>query len=363
MLKLQKLILENKNWKSVLSSPPYSIDIKEEKKYIILKYNMLDSDPTQDYVKEARGIIFRSTDLTPVCIPFFRFYNYNESYADKINWDTIRVQEKIDGSIIKVWHDDIWHVSTNGTIDAFQTVINPELYGDESFGSLTMKAFNIQNEKIYLDIKNNTFNILNKNYTYMFELVSPQTRIVIPYQNIKIFHTGARNNNTLIEEKFDLGIDRPKEYVFKTFEDCCKYASELPFSEEGYVAVDDNWKRIKIKGLAYLKAHHLKNNGVITLNRVAWMILHGENNEFLGYYPEYVEIFEKVKMKYKIFIIKLIHDFKLFIEKKHLGRKEFALSILKESYFSNFLFLMYSGRIRTIDEFLSLNGDEVIKYL
>lgn len=80
------------------------IGIKEESPYAIFNY-AIGCDFSNPIVQEARGIIIDLENLDVVCWPFRKFGNYNESYADKIDWSTARVQEKIDGSIIKLWWD------------------------------------------------------------------------------------------------------------------------------------------------------------------------------------------------------------------------------------------------------------------
>lgn len=45
------------NWQDILSAPPYSLTIKTEGIYHIIKYNMLLSDFTLPEVIEARGSI------------------------------------------------------------------------------------------------------------------------------------------------------------------------------------------------------------------------------------------------------------------------------------------------------------------
>lgn len=99
MLKLKEFILGNEDWKTLLKEKPFALDWVEDEKYILFRYNMIDSDPTNDIVKEARGIIFRKSDWKAVCVPFFRFYNQVESYSDKLDWSTTSIQEKVDGCL------------------------------------------------------------------------------------------------------------------------------------------------------------------------------------------------------------------------------------------------------------------------
>jgi len=102
MLKLLDFIHENADWEEQLSKAPYDIDIKRSEGFILLSYGP-ESDFRIEVVRECRGIILDETDnYRPVCVPFFKFGNYGEPYADDIDWNTARVQDKIDGSLINL---------------------------------------------------------------------------------------------------------------------------------------------------------------------------------------------------------------------------------------------------------------------
>ena len=107
------------DWENELAAAPYYLKIKYDGCYVMFSYNQLASDFNNELVREARGIIFRTGEWEyPVCWAFDKFGNYGESYVPEIDWPTAMVTEKIDGSLIKVWWDGYWHISTNGTIDA-----------------------------------------------------------------------------------------------------------------------------------------------------------------------------------------------------------------------------------------------------
>lgn len=56
-LQLLNFIKQNEeNWKEVLQKPPYSLIVKEEDDYILLKYNQLESDLSNSIVQECRGV-------------------------------------------------------------------------------------------------------------------------------------------------------------------------------------------------------------------------------------------------------------------------------------------------------------------
>ena len=64
-----------------MSEAPYNIAIKDDGDFILLKYSQIDSDFNEEIVRECRGLII-DKNLVPVCVPFYKFGNYGESYAD-----------------------------------------------------------------------------------------------------------------------------------------------------------------------------------------------------------------------------------------------------------------------------------------
>ena len=80
-----------------------NIRVKQQGDLAIFNYRP-GADFNDEIVREARGIIIDIKNLSVVCYPFTKFGNYYESYADDIDWSTAQVQEKIDGSIVKLYH-------------------------------------------------------------------------------------------------------------------------------------------------------------------------------------------------------------------------------------------------------------------
>lgn len=99
------------DWEEKLSSDPYNLKISRDGLYVMFKYNQLSSDFSNPIVREARGIIFREDNWKCVRRAFDKFFNYGEPNAAEIDWNTAKVQTKIDGSLISAWFDD-----KNGTI-------------------------------------------------------------------------------------------------------------------------------------------------------------------------------------------------------------------------------------------------------
>lgn len=270
------------DWRELLAEK--NILIKDKGEYSIFNY-YINADFTDPIVQEARGIIIRTDTLEVACWPFRKFGKYDEPYADSIDWSTARVQQKIDGSIIKLWFDKIndnWTWSTNGMIDANEAfidethtksfmdlIIETDLYAADLEYELTSKKPGVWN--------------FNKDYTYIFELTSPINQVVIHYDEIMLYHIGTRNNltgeeyipeYTLYDQLFGFKPNRPREYDLNSLEECIEFVQRemniskdnriSTCSDEGFVVVDGNWNRIKIKSPIYMALHNIVTGSVVS---------------------------------------------------------------------------------------------------
>jgi len=351
MLKLLYFIRENTDWEEQLSKAPYNIYIKRSEGLILLSYNQ-DSDFCIDVVRECRGIILDETDnYRPVCVPFFKFGNYGEPYADDIDWSTARVQEKIDGSLIKVWHyKGIWRVSTNKTIDAEGANTNSN---EDTFLNIFNQAWALTGKQ---------FNELNPCYTYMFELVSPQTRVVVPYSETKLYHTGTRDNNTLQELITDIGIEKPKEYDISTIEACIEAAENLDKYHEGFVVVDSRWRRIKVKSPVYVAIHHWLNN-IVSEKRIIELILSGEDKEVISYFPEYADVFNSMRERIDRFIAYNESELETIKDAEYSTQKELA-EYVTQTIFPACLFFVINGKSKSVKDFVfGMPANKIVAYL
>lgn len=278
-------VLATENWEQEMENRFISVKWSENKQFFLLKYNQLLSDFNDPVVRACRGIIY-ATDTYPfkcVCAPFIKFGNYGEGYCPKIDWSTARVLEKIDGSLMKVWnYNGKWYLSTNGTIDAYNAEVTEYL----SFGELFEKTL-----KDMLGESFETFTShLNSQYTYMFEMTSPESRIVIEYKERKLWFLSRRNMRTMQEDyENDSRVDRPKIFHMNKLEDCLKIATQMTKDQEGVVVNDGFFNRIKIKSPEYLMAAHLVNNRKTTTRRIIQMIKDLSIDDFLAYCSEYSE--------------------------------------------------------------------------
>lgn len=295
-------------------------------------------------VQEARGIIMdmgagdvsQLSQWRVVCWPFRKFGNYGESYADDIDWNAAQVQAKIDGSIVKLYYyNGIWHWATNGCIDACDAN-TPML--NRTFQDIIELADN------FSDIN---YDNLDKNKTYIFELVSPETRVVVEYNKTHLYHLGTRSNVTGLESNDDIGIEKPHVYNIAdpNLEKVIEKANHLnngACEYEGFVVCDANYNRIKVKNPAYLMLHHSLTKDSISKEDVVEAIIFNDEEKILAIlaYPHL-----KVQFKYYDWqVTKFLYELDLYIIYARnlyssLGsRKDFALKI-KDDNFKAFGFM------------------------
>ena len=260
------------DWQTRLETD-HCIRSRSEGAYTIFNYG-LTPDFSNPLVQEARGIILNTQTLEVVCWPFRKFGNHTESYADAIDWSTARVQEKVDGSIIKLWYDHAgnhWQFSTNGMIRAENAPLEDITQGN--FASLIRSAVN------YDQIP---FDRLDRNDTYIFELVSPRTQVVILYSNTTLYHIGTRSNLTGQEKEVDIGIRKPAFYPISSLQQCIEAAVALNTGDvitgEGFVVVDGNWNRVKVKSPDYFLMHALTQKKSISRSECIQLLLSGSSD-------------------------------------------------------------------------------------
>ena len=228
-------------------------------------------------------------------MPYRRFFNLGEAHAAAIDWATAEVMEKLDGSLITLYHyQGEWHVATSGTPDANCEVNGYGLTFAELFWR-TAREQGLRTEH------------LRDYYTYMFELCAPENRVVVQHREARIYLHGVRHVPTLGERgpyyhADVLGVPAPRTFPLRSQEECVAAARELaPLECEGYVVCDAGFNRVKIKSPAYVALHHCKD-GLMSRRKIAEVIRAGETAEFekaLDAFPELRQTFEELKGRYE----------------------------------------------------------------
>ena len=329
---------ENPNWEELLSNPPYSLRIKRKDNLILFNYSQIESDPSNEIVKEARGTIIEDETFKPICVGFKRFYNIDESYATKIDWNTAVATSKEDGTLFFLyWYNDKWHIKTRSTFDAEEAPMDNVKFTNfkELFDYLISFYPNFSYEK------------LNENYVYCLEGCSNFNRIVIEYNTPCLFHLMTRDMSTLQEINTEIGVPKPQMYNLNNEKDYRELVASMPEGHEGIVVRDAAGNRVKIKTLLYFQMHKAKNNGVITLERIVDLILKNDDEEFLSYFVEYRPKFSHIR-NVREKILSRIEEIK-DLTKNYSSKKEIALDNSIPNWEKRFYFNAFDKRENNLE--------------
>lgn len=189
----------------------------------------------------ARGLILDVERKTVVATPFEKFFNVGER-GEPIPDLPFEVFEKLDGSLIILWHDgDRWRCSTKGSFDSDQ--------------ALAAQA--------WLD-KRDACSWLFYGSTYLCEYVAPSNRIVVPYEQEEMvllaayMRDGKEFPRSIIEmQARDMGWRVAAGHAFTSVADLIAHTETLPSSIEGFVMRFRNGLRLKAKGAEYRRIHAL----------------------------------------------------------------------------------------------------------
>jgi len=365
MLTLQKFLSDNQSDRLKLSAE-YGIFSKQHNDYPDLyqfTYDQISSSKIKDHpmVRESRGIILdRANDWKVISRPFDRFFNWGEDVIDggTFDWSSFVAQEKIDGSLMILYHyAGKWNVATKGSPAANGSV------GDHpfTFAELFWETFHKQ---AYSTTAN-----LDPRATYLFELTSKYNRIVTTQlsNNGKLTLIGVRDNETGVEFPVNLYrecFDVVRSFPMTTIEEILIAAKELdPSQQEGFVLVDKNFNRIKVKSEKYVLIHHLKH----CLNdiRIIELIRTGEDSELFAYFPDLKIRFDEIKSC----VNKTEHHLdylwdSIIVEEKWLDKtqKEFALFVQKSFNLQihSYFYMRRTGKITAAADWLSIIQPEKV---
>jgi len=307
----------------------FGIVIKRYDRVITLNYSQIDSPKFNPMVDECRGLILNLYDYSVLSRPFDRFYNLGEGDTGKdVDVSKMTVLDKEDGSFIQVYFNGKWNVGTRKMAFAEGTAVTGTVFRD-----LFINTIGLPVEKL--------MDGFNPNFTYIFELCTPENRVVKRYEKPTVYLIGAREKflgyyssyDTLCQivkdlKKRNANVEVPKKYTFTSFSDIKIALNELPELDEGFVCWNEfNGFRIKIKSPTYVAIHHLRNNGELSPKNISVLVFANEYSEYLSYYPEdrqffqpYIDAYERMKND-----IKEIYNKYKDIE----VQKDFALSIME----------------------------------
>jgi hypothetical protein len=147
-----------------------------------------------------------------------------------------------------------------------------------------------------------------------------------------------------------------KEYPLNSISEIEAAALALnPVQNEGFVVVDKNFRRVKMKSPSYVMIHHMKEG--FGQRRIIRLIQLGETSEVLSYFPEYQQLFTEVQAALDKLILNIEAEYAAI---KHLtDRKTFALEAVKSAN-SGVLFALFLGKTKDVRDYI-LHSKKIVK--
>ena len=349
---------------------------------VILSYSQIDSPKTNPVVRMCRGLVLEMNTWNIVSFPFYRFYNFEEVPEERVkfDWKHCYATEKIDGSLLEVFnYKGEWLTSTRSTIG-----------GENSVNALGTTFNNIFDDALKPFTREQFFNKLTSERTYIFELVSPYNQIVTQWDVSKLYLIGGREVSTGKEISFQkLYEDADEEFRtviripniislydeanddFVGFEKMKLMAETGNAQDEGFVVVDFgsptedtlSFPRVKVKNTAYVALHHLRGTleaGTPQWDRILTLIYNHEEDEVLATLPSLKRYFDDARVKWNKFVelfnegLESIKEDLASPEKFGANpalKKEFAMKVQKTKY-TNLYFYMLKIGVQSLEQMI-----------
>jgi len=258
----------------------------------------------------CRGLILDENENV-VARPFPKFFNLGEIENQILPESTFEVYDKMDGSMgILYWVDEVPFMASRGSFSSVQS--------DKA------------NEMLHGKYRN-SWSLLDKNKTYLFEIIYPENRIVLDY--------GVSEELVLLAiidtksgEEFPLeDIGFPVVEKYDGIKDILTLKQMDIANKEGFIIKYANNFRVKIKFDEYLRLHRIITQ-VSNLNIWEYLKTNQSMEEILERVPD--EFFDWVKQtkrdlenKYSVIEVQCKADFQVLE-----SRKETALYFMTCQY-------------------------------
>lgn len=220
---------------------------------------------------------------TVVARPFKKFFNIEEEKHSPTK--EFEVYENMDGSLgILFNYNKEWIWATRGSFTSEQAIKAKEIFEKE-----------------------HSYDDLNDRYTYLFEIIYPENRIVVNYGKEEKLVLLGKINTTSGQEvgitKYELkNINIVNKYY--NVNDCTKLKKAILPGNKGFVVKFSNGDRCKIKGEEYIRLHRVMTNlSTISIwealrnDEDIYELLKDVPDEFFDKIDEYVE---ELKSKFEL---------------------------------------------------------------
>ena len=192
-----------------------------------------------DITLNCRGLVL-DTKGNVIAKPFPKFFNYEEHKENEIPNESFEVFEKMDGSL-GIWfhYNGEWHMATRGSFTSEQAIKGMEIAKTYNYDSICVPGF-----------------------TYLFEIIYPENRIVVDYggeERLVLLSIVNPEGNEIPYEEIEMGAwDIVNRY--DGVNDYMELKEMISTDAEGYVIRFKNGMRMKIKGDEYVRLHRILTN-------------------------------------------------------------------------------------------------------
>lgn len=310
---------------------------------VVLSYNRdaIYANEWSQAERASRGLIVNKVTGEVVALPFSKFFNWRQPYGEcnialpSPDSHLKHVFEKLDGSLGILYRDGgEFKISTRGSLQSDQA---------------TWATKFLQT--------NYDLTRLPDNLTLLFEILYPDNRIVVDYEEKEdLVLLGAIDRFQAVELPFypdvyaigqQYGFTLPQVYEFNNPAEILEAAAKLEgVAGEGYVLQYSDGQRFKIKADDYVEIHRLISN--LTTNKVFQAVLEKRVDTLVGTMPdefreEILKLVEVITLNYDDAIMHILAHY--YEKPKCKTQKEFALWVQANvpSELHNFMYRLEQG--------------------
>lgn len=348
-----------------------------------LNYDQLLAKNGDQITEQCRGMVVRPAtkfgddwkdcqvgEIDVLAWPMCRFYNFGDSAAAEVDWSDkdLHVYEKVDGTCIICYWDakhERWYTGTRSVPEADLPIHANDLeIGNMTFSQLFLKALVATREEItgskidWLVDGPDKIIDLNKDITYVFELVSRYNQIVVEYPEPRVYLIAARQLSTGLEIPIEtLNIEYVKfprtwplrdAYAVGTFVNTVN-----PAELEGAVVCDSKFRRLKIKSMAYVLAHKSKDSISSSPRNALEAIIMETIDDVIPLIPkELGDKMLKMQGAYAQFCKNIDEKFAMFSEDADGNRKRYAELVILSNDWSPVYFSLWEKKASSAREWI-----------
>lgn len=215
-----------------------------------------------DVNRWCRGLIFDEHTHELVAVPFYKFFTLGQmpevTYEALVSYgEPVRVANKEDGSLgIMFWdkYNCCLRVSTRGSLDSEQAKWATDWVNGDGTGIDHLDKFVISEREVDLGLSG---------WTYQFEVIYNENRIVVDYGGFEGLIGLARVNNVTGQVDYDLDAlpsywRRVPTFDGLALDEILRQKDVLSWNTEGWVLTYSNGLMVKIKVEEYKRVHAIR---------------------------------------------------------------------------------------------------------